>query len=170
MAADFGKQPGYGRTRWGNETDAWTQPPGSRISYPAPRNVHLGERFSGGWPPRRNFGILVGIRWPAADDGATILSEAWGNRPVGRRRRRRVPKQHGVEVRCVVRGYGVLRAVRTPRPVVSSDVGRADLSGVRRGSLRWFDPCSDKPARCIRLSQAPSGRSAGRPAAGVGEG
>src|SRR5215510_5691238 len=74
MAADFGKQPRYGRTCWGNETDAWRQPPGSRISYPAPRNVHLGERFSGGWPPRRNFGILVGIRWPAADDGATILS------------------------------------------------------------------------------------------------
>src|SRR5207249_5361714 len=96
MAADFGKQPGYGRTRWGNETDAWTQPPGSRISYPAPRNVHLGERFSGSWPPRRNFGILVGIRWPAADDGATILREAWGDRPVVRRRRRRVPKRSGV--------------------------------------------------------------------------
>src|SRR5437773_12562670 len=80
MAADFGKQPGYGRTRWGNETDAWTQPPGSRISYPAPRNVHLGERFSRGWPPRRNFGILVGIRWPAADDGATILNCSGGPR------------------------------------------------------------------------------------------
>src|SRR3989442_15442741 len=75
MAADFGKQPGYGRTRCGNKTDAWTQPQRSRLPYPAPRNVHLGERFSRGRPSRRNFGILVGIGWPAANDGATILKE-----------------------------------------------------------------------------------------------
>src|SRR6266567_4422319 len=95
MAADFGKQPGYGRTRCGNKTDAWTQPQRSRLPYPAPRNVHLGERFSRGRPSRRNFGILVGIGWPAADDGATILKETWGDRPVVKRRRRRVPKRSG---------------------------------------------------------------------------
>src|SRR2546428_5453371 len=75
MAADFGKQPGYGRTRCGNKTDAWTEPQRTRLPYSTPRNVHLGGRFSRGRPSRRNFGILVGIGWPAADDGATILKE-----------------------------------------------------------------------------------------------
>jgi 1,2-dihydroxy-3-keto-5-methylthiopentene dioxygenase len=61
------------------------------------------------------------------------------------------------EVRFVVQGRGLFHINPKTSPVVGIEVEPGDLIRVPRGTLHWFDLCSDKQIRCIRLFQDPSG-------------
>ena len=61
------------------------------------------------------------------------------------------------EVRFTVQGHGVFHVNPKTSPVVSIEVEPGDLIRVPRGTLHWFDLCTDKHIRCIRLFQDPSG-------------
>ena len=61
------------------------------------------------------------------------------------------------EVRFVVQGRGLFHVNPKTSPVVGIEVEPGDLIRVPRGTLHWFDLCSDRQIRCIRLFQDPSG-------------
>jgi 1,2-dihydroxy-3-keto-5-methylthiopentene dioxygenase len=61
------------------------------------------------------------------------------------------------EVRFIVHGHGVFHVHPANAPVVAIEVERGDLIRVPRGTLHWFDLCSDREIRAIRLFQDPAG-------------
>jgi 1,2-dihydroxy-3-keto-5-methylthiopentene dioxygenase len=61
------------------------------------------------------------------------------------------------EVRFIIQGRGLFHINPKTAPVVAIEVEAGDLIRVPRGTLHWFDLCSDKQIRAIRLFQDPSG-------------
>src|SRR3954465_400233 len=61
------------------------------------------------------------------------------------------------EVRFVVQGRGVFHINPKTSPVVGIEVEPGDLIRVPGGTLHWFDLCSDRQIRCIRLFLDPAG-------------
>src|SRR5438094_8810876 len=61
------------------------------------------------------------------------------------------------EVRFIVQGHGLFHVNPKTSPVVGIEVEPGDLIRVPRGTLHWFDLCSDKQIRCIRLFQDSAG-------------
>ena len=61
------------------------------------------------------------------------------------------------EVRFVVQGRGLFHVNPKTSPVVGIEVEPGDLIRVPRGTLHWFDLCSNKQIRCIRLFQDAAG-------------
>jgi len=61
------------------------------------------------------------------------------------------------EVRFTVRGGGVFHIHPKDGPVFAIQVEAGDLINVPHGTQHWFDLCSDRNIRCIRLFQDASG-------------
>lgn len=61
------------------------------------------------------------------------------------------------EVRFTVRGSGVFHIHPKNGPVFGIQVESGDLVNVPAGTQHWFDLCSDRTIRCIRLFQDQSG-------------
>jgi 1,2-dihydroxy-3-keto-5-methylthiopentene dioxygenase len=61
------------------------------------------------------------------------------------------------EVRFIVDGHGLFHIHPQDRPVVAIMVEAGDLIRVPRGTLHWFDLCSDRQIRAIRLFQDMAG-------------
>ncbi len=61
------------------------------------------------------------------------------------------------EVRFTVKGAGVFHIHPKGGPVFAIQVESGDLINVPHGTQHWFDLCSDKTIRCIRLFQDMSG-------------
>ena len=61
------------------------------------------------------------------------------------------------EVRFIIQGRGLFHIHPGDGPVVAIEVEAGDLIRVPRGTLHWFDLCSDRQIRAIRLFQDPSG-------------
>lgn len=63
------------------------------------------------------------------------------------------------EVRFTVKGSGVFHIHPDNGPVFAVQVEAGDLINVPLGTRHWFDLCSDRTIRCIRLFQDASGWS-----------
>jgi len=61
------------------------------------------------------------------------------------------------EVRFTVRGSGVFHIHPHDGPVFAIEVHAGDLINVPAGTKHWFNLCSDRTIRCIRLFEDPSG-------------
>lgn len=61
------------------------------------------------------------------------------------------------EVRFTIKGQGVFHIAPEGGPVFSVNVASGDLINVPEGTHHWFELCSDKTIRCIRLFLDPSG-------------
>ena len=61
------------------------------------------------------------------------------------------------EVRYIVRGRGLFHIHPPQGSVIALEVEAGDLIRVPRGTRHWFDLCSDRRIRAIRLFQDPSG-------------
>lgn len=61
------------------------------------------------------------------------------------------------EVRFVIDGHGVFHIHPQNSPVVAIEVEPGDFIRVPRGTWHWFNLCSDKRIKCIRLFQDPGG-------------
>jgi 1,2-dihydroxy-3-keto-5-methylthiopentene dioxygenase len=61
------------------------------------------------------------------------------------------------EVRFTVKGSGVFHIHPQGGPVFAVQVESGDLINVPAGTQHWFDLCSDRTIRCIRLFQDVSG-------------
>jgi 1,2-dihydroxy-3-keto-5-methylthiopentene dioxygenase len=61
------------------------------------------------------------------------------------------------EVRFIVEGRGLFHIHPAGGPVFAIEVGAGDLIRVPRGTHHWFDLCTDRRIRAIRLFQDPSG-------------
>jgi 1,2-dihydroxy-3-keto-5-methylthiopentene dioxygenase len=61
------------------------------------------------------------------------------------------------EVRFILRGRGVFHIHPKDSPVLAIEVVPGDLIRVPRGTHHWFDLCSDRNIRAIRLFQDVSG-------------
>ena len=61
------------------------------------------------------------------------------------------------EVRFIVQGRGLFHVNPKTSPVAGIEVEPGDLIRVPRGTLHWFDLCSNRQIRCIRLFQDPTG-------------
>ena len=61
------------------------------------------------------------------------------------------------EVRFIVEGRGLFHISPSGGPVFAIEVEAGDLIRVPRGTRHWFDLCSDRRIRAIRLFQDPSG-------------
>ena len=61
------------------------------------------------------------------------------------------------EVRFIIQGRGIFHIHPPNSPVVAIEVEAGDLLRVPRGTWHWFDLCSDRQIRAIRLFQDPSG-------------
>jgi 1,2-dihydroxy-3-keto-5-methylthiopentene dioxygenase len=61
------------------------------------------------------------------------------------------------EVRFIIEGRGVFHVHPAGKPVVAIEVGAGDLIRVPKGTHHWFDLCSDRRIRAIRLFQDMSG-------------
>ncbi len=61
------------------------------------------------------------------------------------------------EVRFVVQGRGIFHINPKTSPVVGIEVEPGDLIRVPGGTLHWFNLCSNKQIRCIRLFLDPAG-------------
>jgi 1,2-dihydroxy-3-keto-5-methylthiopentene dioxygenase len=61
------------------------------------------------------------------------------------------------EVRFILRGRGVFHIHPRDSPVLAIEVMPGDLIRVPRGTHHWFDLCSDRNIRAIRLFQDASG-------------
>ena len=61
------------------------------------------------------------------------------------------------EVRFILRGRGVFHIHPKDSPVLAIEVVAGDLIRVPRGTHHWFDLCSDRNIRAIRLFQDVSG-------------
>jgi 1,2-dihydroxy-3-keto-5-methylthiopentene dioxygenase len=61
------------------------------------------------------------------------------------------------EVRCVIHGRGLFH-IRPPEGnVLAVEVEAGDLLRVPRGTWHWFNLCSDREIRAVRLFQDPAG-------------
>lgn len=63
------------------------------------------------------------------------------------------------EVRFTVKGGGIFHIHPEGGPVFAVQVESGDLINVPQGTKHWFDLCSDKTIRCIRLFLDPAGWS-----------
>lgn len=61
------------------------------------------------------------------------------------------------EVRYIVAGRGLFHIHPQGRPVVAIEVTEGDLIRVPRGTMHWFNLCSDRRIRAIRLFQSKAG-------------
>ena len=61
------------------------------------------------------------------------------------------------EVRFIIAGRGIFHIHPKDSPVLAIEVEAGDLIRVPRGTLHWFDLCSDRQIRAIRLFQDMSG-------------
>jgi 1,2-dihydroxy-3-keto-5-methylthiopentene dioxygenase len=61
------------------------------------------------------------------------------------------------EVRFIIQGRGVFHVHPRNAPVVAIEVEAGDLIRVPRGTWHWFNLCSDRHIRAIRLFQDPAG-------------
>ena len=61
------------------------------------------------------------------------------------------------EVRFIVRGRGLFHIHPKGRPVVAIEVTAGDLIRVPKGTHHWFNLCSDRDIRAIRLFQDAAG-------------
>jgi 1,2-dihydroxy-3-keto-5-methylthiopentene dioxygenase len=61
------------------------------------------------------------------------------------------------EVRFIIAGHGLFHIHTTAGPVLAIEVEAGDLIRVPRGTLHWFNLCSDRRIRAIRLFQDTSG-------------
>jgi len=61
------------------------------------------------------------------------------------------------EVRFIIAGHGLFHIHTTAGPVLGIEVEAGDLIRVPRGTLHWFNLCSDRRIRAIRLFQDTSG-------------
>ena len=61
------------------------------------------------------------------------------------------------EVRFIVEGRGLFHVNPSAGPVFAIEVQAGDLISVPRGTRHWFDLCSDRRIRAIRLFQDASG-------------
>lgn len=61
------------------------------------------------------------------------------------------------EVRFTVKGSGIFHINPENGPVFAVQVESGDLINVPAGTRHWFDLCTDKTIRCIRLFLDPSG-------------
>lgn len=61
------------------------------------------------------------------------------------------------EVRFILRGRGLFHIRPRQGPVVAIEVEPGDLICVPRGTWHWFNLCSDRTIRAIRLFQDPAG-------------
>jgi 1,2-dihydroxy-3-keto-5-methylthiopentene dioxygenase len=61
------------------------------------------------------------------------------------------------EVRFIVEGRGLFHIHPADGPVFAIEVEKGDLIRVPRGTHHWFDLCTDRRIRAIRLFQDPSG-------------
>ncbi len=61
------------------------------------------------------------------------------------------------EIRFIIAGRGVFHVHPKEGPVVAIEVGAGDLIRVPLGTHHWFDLCSDRRIRAIRLFQDPAG-------------
>jgi len=73
------------------------------------------------------------------------------------------------EVRFIVQGRGLFHVHPGDSPVVAIEVEAGDLIRVPRGTLHWFDLCSSRQIRAIRLFQDPSGWAPHYTSSGVDE-
>ncbi|PYS46670.1 MAG: acireductone dioxygenase [Acidobacteria bacterium] len=73
------------------------------------------------------------------------------------------------EVRFIVQGSGLFHVHPAESPVVAIEVEAGDLIRVPRGTLHWFDLCSSRQIRAIRLFQDPSGWTPHYTGSGVDE-
>ncbi len=64
------------------------------------------------------------------------------------------------EVRFTVKGGGIFHIHPANGPVFAIQVESGDLINVPKDTRHWFDLCSDKTIRCIRLFLDPSGWAA----------
>lgn len=61
------------------------------------------------------------------------------------------------EIRYIIAGRGVFHIHPSDAPVVAIEVEAGDLIRVPHGTWHWFDLCSDRQIRAIRLFQNPAG-------------
>jgi len=61
------------------------------------------------------------------------------------------------EVRFILEGRGVFHVHPRSGPVFAIEVEKGDLIRVPRGTWHWFDLCSERRIRAIRLFQDPAG-------------
>ena len=61
------------------------------------------------------------------------------------------------EVRFIIQGRGIFHIHPRNAAVVAIEVEAGDLIRVPRGTWHWFDLCSDRQIRAIRLFQDPAG-------------
>ena len=61
------------------------------------------------------------------------------------------------EVRFIIAGHGIFHIHTTSGPVLAIEVEAGDLIRVPRGTLHWFNLCSDRRIRAIRLFQDMAG-------------
>jgi len=61
------------------------------------------------------------------------------------------------EVRFIIEGRGVFHVHPPGQPVFAVEVGPGDLIRVPSGTHHWFDLCSDRRIRAIRLFRDPAG-------------
>lgn len=61
------------------------------------------------------------------------------------------------EVRFIIYGHGLFHIRPKEDPIVAIEVEAGDLICVPRRTLHWFDLCSDRRIRAIRLFQDPAG-------------
>jgi len=61
------------------------------------------------------------------------------------------------EVRFIVKGHGLFHIAPPGGDVVSIEMEAGDLIRVPRGTLHWFNLCSDRTVRAIRLFQDAAG-------------
>ena len=73
------------------------------------------------------------------------------------------------EVRFIVHGSGLFHVHPAGSPVVAIEVETGDLIRVPRGTLHWFDLCSSRHIRAIRLFQDTSGWTPHYTGSGVDE-
>jgi 1,2-dihydroxy-3-keto-5-methylthiopentene dioxygenase len=63
------------------------------------------------------------------------------------------------EVRFIIHGRGLFHIHPQGEPVIAIEVEAGDLIRVPRGTRHWFNLCSDRTIRAIRLFQDPAGWS-----------
>lgn len=61
------------------------------------------------------------------------------------------------EVRFTVEGSGVFHVHPENGPVFAVTVEAGDMINVPRGTLHWFNLCTDRTIKCIRLFEDPAG-------------
>jgi len=74
------------------------------------------------------------------------------------------------EIRFIVEGRGLFHIHPPDGPVFAIEVEAGDLIRVPTGTRHWFDLCSDRRIRAIRLFQDPSGWTPHYTASGVDKG